>query len=259
MAPQKTKVPIAGVAEGKVLVGVPTGDDVSAEERVQALFQGSMSEEIFQVRIVLLPFFSISASFILIASIFPLISGDVLFNTSWNITNLGEHIGYELAFITHCVTNLYSTSLFLSLKLGTNIPQGWGSSLIRDSLVLVSASSTPHGTTTFHYTVQPSHCNRLGNLHGGCISTIFDFCTTSALCPIAKPGFWAFAGVSRTLNVTYIRPAPVGERVLVVSEVVHAGKRLCSLKGVMKRESDGAVMAVCEHGKVSIDPPVEKL
>jgi hypothetical protein len=37
--------------------------------------------------------------------------------------------------------------------------------------------------------------------------------------------------------------------VLVESEVVHAGKRLCSLKGVMKRESDGAVMATCEHGK----------
>lgn len=56
MAPQKTKVSMAGVAEGKVLVGVPTEDDVSAEERVKALFQGSMSEEIFQVRIVLLPF-----------------------------------------------------------------------------------------------------------------------------------------------------------------------------------------------------------
>jgi len=45
-----------------------------------------------------------------------------------------------------------------------------------------------------------------------------------------------------------------GVKVLVVCEVIHAGKRLCSLKGVMKRESDGAVMSVCEHGKVSIDP-----
>ncbi len=36
---------------------------------------------------------------------------------------------------------------------------------------------------------------------------------------------------------------------LVESEVVHAGKRLCSLTGVMKRERDGAVMATCEHGK----------
>ena len=65
---------------------------------------------------------------------------------------------------------------------------------------------------------------------------------------------WAFAGVSRTLNVTYIRPIPAGEEVIIESEVVHAGKRLCSIKGVMKRKTDGAILATCEHGKVSIDP-----
>ncbi|CZS92237.1 related to thioesterase family protein [Rhynchosporium agropyri] len=179
MAPSKTKVSIAGVAEGKELIGVPTGDDLSPKDRVTAFFGGSMASEVYQ---------------------------------------------------------------------------GWAASLIRENLVLVSASTNP-GRTVFSYTVQPSHCNRLGNLHGGCTSTIFDMCTTSALAPIAKPGFWAFAGVSRTLNVTYLRPVPVGEKVLVESEVVHAGKRLCSLMGVIRRESDGAVLATCEHGKVSIDPP----
>jgi len=54
--------------------------------------------------------------------------------------------------------------------------------------------------------------------------------------------------------VTYIRPIPEGEKVEIVSEVVHAGKRLCTIKGEMRRQSDGAVLAVCEHGKVSIDP-----
>ena len=65
---------------------------------------------------------------------------------------------------------------------------------------------------------------------------------------------WAFAGVSRTLNVTYIRPIPAGEEVVIESEVVHAGKRLCTIKGVMKRKKDDAILATCEHGKVSIDP-----
>jgi acyl-coenzyme A thioesterase 13 len=69
----------------------------------------------------------------------------------------------------------------------------------------------------------------------------------------------ADAGVSRTLNTTYIRPIPAGTTVLIESEVIHAGKRLCSLQGVMKRESDGAVLATCEHGKVSIDPQNNKL
>lgn len=59
--------------------------------------------------------------------------------------------------------------------------------------------------------------------------------------------------------MTFLRPIPEGETVLVESEVVHAGKRLCSLTGVMRRERDGAVMATCEHGKVSIDPQVPKL
>ncbi|KAI6712749.1 hypothetical protein PZA11_002042 [Diplocarpon coronariae] len=178
MAPGKTKVTSAGIAEGQELIGVPTEDDASAEQRVKALLWGSMSEAMYQ---------------------------------------------------------------------------GWAATLIRADLSLVSASSSGH--VVFLYTVQPSHCNRLGNLHGGCSSTIFDFCTTAALAPIAQPGFWVFAGVSRTLNVTYIRPIPVGERVLVECEVVHAGKRLCSLKGTMRSEKDGKVLATCEHGKVSVDPP----
>ena len=40
---------------------------------------------------------------------------------------------------------------------------------------------------------------------------------------------------------------------------MHAGKRLCTIKGVMKREKDGAVIAICEHGKASIDHEVSKL
>jgi len=45
----------------------------------------------------------------------------------------------------------------------------------------------------------------------------------------------------------------------VESTVVHAGKRLCKIDGVIRRKRDGAVMATCEHGKVSIDPEVGKL
>lgn len=48
MAPQKQKVAMAGVADGKELISVPTGDE-SAEERVRALFSGSMSKDMYQV------------------------------------------------------------------------------------------------------------------------------------------------------------------------------------------------------------------
>lgn len=36
-------------------------------------------------------------------------------------------------------------------------------------------------------------------------------------------------------------------------QIVHAGKRLCLLKAVLKREKDGAVISSCEHQKYNID------
>jgi uncharacterized protein (TIGR00369 family) len=152
----------------------------------------------------------------------------------------------------------YHHSLVTTFYLLT-ILQGWGSTFFHDSLDFVSATASPAGRTVFRFTVLPSHCNRLNNLHGGCTATIFDICTSTALAPIAKPGYWQYAGVSRGLSVTYLKPVPEGEKVLVESEVVSAGKRMCVLRGTMRRESDGEVLALCEHGKVSIDPPVSKI
>lgn len=45
MAPQKSKVEMPGVASGKELSTIPTGDDVSAMDRVNALVGGSISED----------------------------------------------------------------------------------------------------------------------------------------------------------------------------------------------------------------------
>jgi acyl-coenzyme A thioesterase 13 len=107
---------------------------------------------------------------------------------------------------------------------------------------------------TFSFTVQPDHCNRLGNLHGGAAATLFDFSTTMAILLVNKPDFWVYLGVSRTLNVTYLRPIPHGEEVLIENEVVQIGRRLVTLRGVMKRKQDGVIMAICEHGKFNNDP-----
>lgn len=68
-----------------------------------------------------------------------------------------------------------------------------------------------------------------------------------------------YMGVSRTLNVTYMRPAKSGEEVLIECEIIQVGKNLATLRGVMRRKSDGQILSVCEHGKVSTDPPVSKI
>ncbi|OTA53709.1 hypothetical protein K449DRAFT_389711 [Hypoxylon sp. EC38] len=125
------------------------------------------------------------------------------------------------------------------------------------------SSSPPHPSITFKFTVQPIHDNGLGNLHGGCASTIFDVCTSQPLHLISKPGYWQYTGVSRTLNVTYLRPVPVGSVVHIKCEVLHAGRNLCALRGEMRAVTEdgreGPLLVVCEHGKANTDPPAEKL
>lgn len=76
---------------------------------------------------------------------------------------------------------------------------------------------------------------------------------------INKPGFWFYLGVSRTLNVSYLKPIPCGEKILIECELLSIGKTLCMLRGIMKRESDGVVLTSCEHGKFNSDPQPSKL
>ncbi|KAF4975139.1 hypothetical protein FZEAL_8038 [Fusarium zealandicum] len=129
----------------------------------------------------------------------------------------------------------------------------WMGSLIPHlDLVSVNAEG-PHPSCVFSYTVQPDNCNRLQNLHGGCAATLFDWCTTLPLALVNRPDFWLGMGVSRTLNVTYMRPVPAGEEVLLECEIIQVGKKLATLRGTMRRRRDNMLLAVCEHGKVNID------
>lgn len=81
------------------------------------------------------------------------------------------------------------------------------------------------------------------------MATIFDTTTSMAVAPVARKGFWDIGHVTRTLNCSYLRPAPEGIELLIECEVVHLGKRIGMLKGVMRRKDDGAVCYTCEHQK----------
>jgi len=135
----------------------------------------------------------------------------------------------------------------------------WMVNLVPHLNYITSDPSLPHPTVTFSFTCQPEHCNRMYNLHGGAAATLFDFCTTMPLALVSRPGFWQFLGVSRTLNVTYYRPIPAGEEVLIRCDIVQVGKKLATIRGTMTRKRDGAVMAACEHGKVNVDADFAKM
>lgn len=130
------------------------------------------------------------------------------------------------------------------------------------SIVSHSASG-PHPYITFRFTVNPLHTNGLRTMHGGCTSTLFDTCTTLPLHLVSKPGFWQRQGVTRTLNVTYLRPIPVGATIHIRCELLHVGRTLCALRGEMRAVDEngreGSLLAVCDHGKANTDPPVGKL
>lgn len=82
-------------------------------------------------------------------------------------------------------------------------------------------------------------------LHGGAVALIFDICTTTVLAACAKEGFWDAGHVSRTLNCTFLRPIPEGQKILVRSEVVHLGKRLATLRGsIINEDGESAVFAL---------------
>jgi len=130
-------------------------------------------------------------------------------------------------------------------------------STVKDHLKLVSVSVSPKdpniGNSTFELVVPRSLCNAGANLHGGAVALIFDICTSMTVGAVAREGFWDSGHVSRTLNCTYLRPAPEGTTILVESEIVHLGKSLGQMKGVMRRKDDGAICYTCEHGKAKVD------
>lgn len=123
------------------------------------------------------------------------------------------------------------------------------------NLTLLSATLTSPTTckTLFRFPVTRHYCNTSGNLHGGAQATIFDLLTSVSLMPVAKPGFWMNGGVSRTLNVTYLRPAPEGEVLECECEVVGVGKGLAFIRAVFRRVGDGKVISTCEHNKAAVE------
>ncbi|KAI5210605.1 hypothetical protein E4T39_00252 [Aureobasidium subglaciale] len=125
-------------------------------------------------------------------------------------------------------------------------------------LLSVTKSSPTTASCTFTFTIPAYYTNGWSNMHGAAQTLIYDNLTTLALAPVSKPGFWMLGGVSRVLDVKYLRPASVGEKVTVECEVVHVGRVQASLRGVM-RDSKGRVLSTCEHDKTNIDPEVARL
>ncbi|KAI9799532.1 MAG: hypothetical protein M1825_004458 [Sarcosagium campestre] len=54
-------------------------------------------------------------------------------------------------------------------------------------------------------------------------------------------------GVTRSLNISYLRAVPIGTRVRIRSEVVQRGKTMALIRGVMVHDDDDGVSSSRDH------------
>lgn len=93
-------------------------------------------------------------------------------------------------------------------------------------------------------TVGDLHRNYLGGAHGGLIATLVD--TVSFFPRPLLPSGRCCTTVN--LNVTYVRPAAVGETLTARAELVHSGRRMASIAVTVKNQADKLVA----HGTTTL-------
>ncbi|KAI9476005.1 MAG: HotDog domain-containing protein [Benjaminiella poitrasii] len=81
---------------------------------------------------------------------------------------------------------------------------------------------------TWEFTVKEKHCNQLGNLHGGCVATLIDICSSFAVL-VSSRKLWTLIGISTDLSVSYMRGVSEGETIRIVCEVQRVGSTLANI------------------------------
>lgn len=92
--------------------------------------------------------------------------------------------------------------------------------------------------------VDDRHRNYFGGAHGGLIATLVDTVSffPRPLLPSGTPC------TTTNLNVTYVRPAALGDRLTARSELVHMGRRMASVTVMVKNQEDKLVA----HGTATL-------
>jgi len=92
-------------------------------------------------------------------------------------------------------------------------------------------------SATARYIGLQRHQGYDGTLHGGVVTALLDETMGWA---IFHQGIW---GVTAKLEVTFKRPVPVGEEIVVSGHLVNDRGRTIETKGTVTRSSDGTVLA----------------
>ncbi|KAM5493036.1 hypothetical protein MaudMau93_001130 [Microsporum audouinii] len=109
----------------------------------------------------------------------------------------------------------------------------------------------PSGGATWEMDVTEYWSNLNGVMHGGAYAVIFDMCTAISMNPITKPGYCFLQGVSRSLNLSYLKGIPTGTTIRIKCTTLQHGRTMAMLRGVMESVDGKIVYATAEHHKVA--------
>ncbi|AEF93046.1 phenylacetic acid degradation-related protein [Desulfotomaculum nigrificans CO-1-SRB] len=79
-------------------------------------------------------------------------------------------------------------------------------------------------------TVNPKHLNPHGTLHGGALSTLADVAMGVAVRTLG------ITGVTANLNINFLAPGHLGDKVIARGKVVHQGNTLIATECVITRD-----------------------
>ncbi|KAB5582223.1 HotDog domain-containing protein [Coniochaeta sp. 2T2.1] len=175
-----------------------------------------------------------------------LASVKAIFDRYWLLAEKQNYTGFD--------KQLMSEAVLLDASLGPPSPPS--SSQQTD----VPPAPAILSSATFTLKITPDYCNLNQVMHGGAAGVIFDMMTTCALGPVARAGYWDFlGGVTRTLNISYLKAVPVGTNVCVHAHVYQVGKTMAYIKGYMTSEDGKIVYCTCEHHKARVPSRKEHL
>ncbi|KAI8329704.1 HotDog domain-containing protein [Chlamydoabsidia padenii] len=78
----------------------------------------------------------------------------------------------------------------------------------------------------WEFEVHHIHCNQLGNLHGGCIATLIDVCSSFATLVHEGKNRWDMIGVSTDLKISYMVGVSYGNKIRLECQVQRQGQSL---------------------------------
>lgn len=107
---------------------------------------------------------------------------------------------------------------------------------------------------TFAFPVQPWQANRVGRAHGGMICTAFDLTIAAMARFCARENF----APTVNLDVNYIRPAEVGDRLLVTAKATAVGRRIIQLRAEAHSENSGKLVATATSIYMNADTDKER-